>query len=294
MNRRPMLRYLAILLLVISHVLPIHAANELPNTPRTPDASKSKPLVFGVYPYLSPSQIVTQFSPLANVLAEKLGQTVELRSAPNFPSFIERTRSGEYDFIFTAPHMGRLAEQRDGYQPVVQTGYPIVIVALTRQDSPVKTLADLKNRKLAVGAQLSMTYQIMAQALGQQGLQLGSDVRFVDTASFSNITEAIIRGEADAGATGTLLWDGMPANQKSQLREVFRSEAVPGFLILAHGRIPPDMRKTLLRALTDFKHTPTGKRYFEATQQIDFRPVDAATMKRIDPFVAVLKQAASP
>ncbi len=288
MDKRTMLRYLVIVGLLGFSVLPVRAA---PDAGSAPNDLNAKPLVFGVYPYLSPSQIVSQFSPLAQAISAKLGRAVELRSSPNFQSFIERTRSGEYDFIFTAPHMGRLAEQRDGYQPVVQTGYPIVIVALTRQDSQVKTLADLKDRKLAVGAQLSMTYQIMAQALGKQGLQLGTDVRFIDTASFSNVTEAIIRGEADAGATGTLLWDGMPADQKSQLREVFRSAAVPGFLILAHGRMPSGMRQTLLRALTDFKNTPTGNRYFETTQQIDFRPVDAATMRRIDPFVAVLKQA---
>lgn len=289
MNKSWILRHLIVLGLLLCTAVPILAAHDAGSPPTRP---KTKPLVFAVYPYLSPTQIVSQFSPLTKTISEKLGQPVELRSAPNFPSFIERTRAGEYDFIFTAPHMGRLANQRDGYLPVAQTGYPIVIVALTRQDSPVRTLADLKDRKLAVGAQLSMTYQIMAQALGKQGLQLGKDVRFIDTASFSNVTEAILRGEADAGATGTLLWDGMPAEQKAQLREVFRSDAVPGFLILAHQRITPDMRQTLLRTLTGFHKTNTGKRYFETTQQVDFRPVDAATMRRIDPFVAVLRPVA--
>lgn len=280
------LRHLIVPGLLLCAAVPILAAHDADSPPTHP---KTKPLVFGVYPYLSPTQVVNQFSPLTQTLSEQLGQPVELRSAPNFPSFIERTRAGEYDFIFTAPHMGRLAEQRDGYLPVAQTGYPIVIVALTRQDSPVRTLADLKDRKLAVGAQLSMTYQIMVQALGKEGLQLGMDVRFIDTASFSNVAEAILRGEADAGATGTLLWDGMPAGQKAQLREVFRSDAVPGFLILAHRRITPDMRQALLRTLTGFHKSDAGKQYFERTQQIDFRPVDAATMKRIDPFVAVLR-----
>lgn len=286
MDKSWILRHLVLLGLLLCTVLPAFAAHDAGAPASHP---KTKPLVFGVYPYLSPSQIVSQFSPLTKAISDKLGHPVELRSAPNFPSFIERTQAGEYDFVFTAPHMGRLAEQHDGYQPVAQTGYPIVIVALTRRDSPVSTLADLKDRKLAVGAQLSMTYQIMAQALDKQGLQLGKDVRFIDTASFSNVAEAILRGEADAGATGTLLWDGMPAEQKNQLREVFRSDAVPGFLILAHRRIGPDMRQTLLRTLTGFHKSDAGKQYFEKTQQIDFRPVDAATMKRIDPFVAVLR-----
>lgn len=244
-------------------------------------------LVFGVYPYLSPNQIVEQFTPLSNHLSEVLGQAVTLRSAPNFEQFIERTRAGEYDIIFTAPHMGRLAEKRNNYRPLAQTGYPIVIVALTMKDSPIKSLGNLRGHTIAVGAKMSMTYQIINQALGKSGLELGKNVNFVDTAGFSNVLEAILRGEADAGATGTLLWDGAPAGQRAQLREIFRSQAVPGFLLLGHPRNGKATLDKLQHALYDFDKTPAGKAYFSKTRQIDFRPLNAATMKRIDPYTAV-------
>lgn len=254
--------------------IPVHAMTEL---------------VFGVYPYLSPSQTVEQFAPLREHLSKALGQTVTLRSAPDFARFIERTQSGEYDIIFTAPHMGRLAEKRDGYRRLAQTGYQIVVVVLARKDGPVHNLADLKGRSLAVGAKLSMSYQIADQALGKHGLMLGRDVEFINTASFSNVPEALIRGEADAGATGTLLWDTAPADQRKALREIYRSEPVPGFLLLAHARLSAEILRKLEQALFDFKHTEVGRTYFRRTQQADFRPLDEATMKRIDPFTAVLE-----
>jgi phosphonate transport system substrate-binding protein len=242
----------------------------------TPCANADKgELVFGVYPYLSPNQIVEQFTPLVKQLSEALGQTVTLRSAPNFEQFIERTHAGEYDIIFTAPHMGRLAEKHDNYRPLAQTGYPIVIIALTKKDAPIQSLANLRGHTIAVGAKLSMTYQIINQALGKSGLELGRNVNFVDTASFSNVLEAILHGEADAGATGTLLWDSAPAGQRDQLREIYRSEAVPGFLLLGHPRIDKTTLKKLQRALYDFGKTPAGKAYFSKTRQIDFRPLNA-------------------
>ncbi|MDI6746994.1 MAG: phosphate/phosphite/phosphonate ABC transporter substrate-binding protein [Rhodocyclaceae bacterium] len=247
-------------------------------------------LIFGVYPYLSPSQTVEQFAPLKTHLSKILGRPVSLRSAPNFSSFIERTRAGEYDIIFTAPHMGRVAEKRDGYQPLAQTGYPIVVVAVTKNDSPIESLGALHNRSLAVGTQLSMTFQIMNQALAKTGLELGKNVRFVDTATFSNVLTAVLRGEADAGATGTLLWDSAPAAQRSQLREIYRSPPVPGFLLLGHPRLGAGTLKQLQHALLVFAETPLGHAYFARTQQIDFRPVDAATMKSIDPFTSVLEK----
>lgn len=246
-------------------------------------------LVFGIYPLLSPSQTVERFAPLKEHLGKALGVPVTLRSAPDFARFIDRTRAGEYDIIFTAPHMGRLAEKRDGYRPLAMTG-DVTVVALARKDGPVQTLADLKGRRLAVGARLSMTYLIVNHALGRHGLAIEREVIFIDPASFSNVIEAAMRGEADAGATISQLWDSAAPEQREHLREIHRAEPTPGFLILAHSRLAPGIRKQLELAFLDFKNTEAGKAYFSKTQQVDFRPLDAATMKRIDPFTAVLEK----
>lgn len=244
-------------------------------------------LVFGIYPFLSSGQIADRYAPLRDHLAHQLGRPVSLRSAPDFETFIERTRRGEYDIIFTAPHMGRLAEQRDSYRALAQTGYSIIIVALTRKDGPLNKITDLKGRSLAVGARLSMSYQMVDRELERHGLSIGRDVHFVNTSNFSNVLESLVRKEADAGATGTLLWDNAPPEKHNVLREIWRSQAVPGFLLLAHSRLGSATRNKLEQALFDFSATPAGKTYFEKTQQVDFRPIDAATLKRIDPYTAV-------
>lgn len=244
-------------------------------------------LIFGVYPYLSPNQIVEQYSPLSDHLAKALGRPVVLRSAPNFAQFIDRTRAGEYDIIFTAPHMGRLAETRDGYRPLAQSGNPFIFIALAKKGSPVKSLEDMRDRGLAVGAELSMTYQVMNQALGKSGLELGKNVKFIDTSSFSNIIEAVLRGEADAGAAPTILLNSAPAEQRAQLQEIFRSKPLPSFFLLGHPRNGDAVLKKLHAALTNFAGTPAGKTFFAKSLQGDFRPLDASTMKRLDPFTTV-------
>ncbi len=251
-------------------------------------AASERALVFGVYPALSPSQIVEQFTPLKDHLADSLGRKMMLRSAPDFTQFIERTRAGEYDLIFTAPHMGRVAERRDGYRTLAQSGQALVVVALVSQDSPVRSLEDLRERSLAVGAKMSMAYQVMHQALDRHGLELGRQVRFVDTANFSNVLTAILRGEADAGATGSLLWDGAPAEQRARLREIHRSAPLPGFLLLAHARVDAALRKQLQDALFGFVDTLAGKLFFSRLQLVDFRPIDGAELKRIDPYTGVV------
>ena len=244
-------------------------------------------LVLGVFPYLSPNQIVEFFTPLKDHLEKSLGRQVEIRSSPNFKQFVERTRDGEYDVIFTGPHMGRLAEKRSGYRPLAQTGIPIITVALSKKGSTIKSLGDLRNGSFAVGSKLAMHYQNVNLELGKSGLELGKNVKFIDTASFSNVIEAIIHGEADAGAVGSLLWDNAPPEQRAQLQEIYRSEPLPGFLLLGHVRNGEATLEKIQTSLIGFASIPAGKAYFEKTKHIDFRPVDAATMKRMDPFTAV-------
>jgi phosphonate transport system substrate-binding protein len=244
-------------------------------------------LVLGVFPYLSPNQIVEYFTPLKDHLAKSLGRQVEVRSAPNFAQFVERTRAGEYDVIFTGPHMGRLAEKRDSYRPLAQTGVPIITVALVKKDSPLKSLGNLQNGTVAVGSKLAMAYQNINLELRKSGLELGKNVKFLDTATFSNVVEAVIHGEADVGAVGSALWDSASAEQHAKLQEIYRSKPLPGFLLLGHTRNGKATLDKIQASLYDFSATPTGKAYFAKSGHIDFRPVDAATMKSMDPFTAV-------
>ena len=244
-------------------------------------------LVLGVFPYLSPNQIVEYFTPLKDHLAKSLGRQVEIRSAPNFKQFVESTRAGEYDIIFTGPHMGRLAEKRDSYRPLAQTGIPIITVGLVKNDSTLKSLATLRNGTVAVGSKFAMAYQNINLELKKSGLELGKNVKFLDTASFSNVVEAVIRGEADVGAVGSALWDSAPAEQHAKLKEIYRSKPLPGFLLLGHTRNGKATLKKIQTSLYGFAATPAGQAYFAKAGHIDFRPVSAATMKSMDPFTAV-------
>jgi phosphonate transport system substrate-binding protein len=116
-------------------------------------AAKAQPeLVFGVYPYLTATEIVDQYALLRDYVARITDRPVSMVSARDFPAFIDRTRSGDYDLVFTAPHMGRLAEIRDGWRQVVQTGFRMEIVILTRKDSRIRQLEDLRNRSISVGS----------------------------------------------------------------------------------------------------------------------------------------------
>lgn len=251
-------------------------------------------VTLGVFPYLSANQMMEQLSPLCKRMEEALGKKVTMVSAPDFQSYMQRTARGEYDLVLTAPHMGRLAQKRDGWQLVVQSGQKTATVLLVRRESGVQRLEDLRGKRMAIGDWRSVTYLLAEEALADKGLVLGRDVKVVETASFSNVVQSVFLGEADVGATPTLLWDKwehVNADQHRQLREIYRAKpATPSFLVMAHPQTDQATIDHLRDSLLHFEDTPEGKLFLQKSQFMSFLPLDEATMKRIDPYVQVLLQ----
>lgn len=256
-------------------------------------AAASEARVLGVFPYLSPTQMVEQLRPLHDYLEETLGERLVLRSAPDFHRFVERKQHGEYDLVITAPHMGRLAQLRDGWQLVVMSGQQTATVILVSRDAPVQGLADLRGARLAVGSRPSVTYLQAEAALRQAGLYADRDFTVVETATFSNVIYTVLRGEATAGATPTLLWDEWVAinqEQRESLRELYRA-APPNphsFLVMVPPATEAATLERLQAALLRFHERPEGQLFLKQSRFLSFIPPDEDAMARSDPFLHIL------
>jgi len=250
-----------------------------------------KPLVLGVAPYLSANQIMEQFSPLREYIEETLGQKVTLISAPDVMSFVNRTSKGEYDLILTGPHMGRFAQQRDGWQSIAQSSQKIATLFLVRDTSKIQQLKDLRGKKMAIGLRHSIAYLQAEEALAQSEIVLGKDIEVINTASFSNVVQSVLLGETDVGAIQTMLWDNWKPNadEHRQLRVIYRSKpTTPFILVMTNPKTDEATIRRLTESLLRFKDTPKGAAFFLKTQLKSFLPLDEATMKGLDPYVHVL------
>ncbi|MCX8085926.1 MAG: phosphate/phosphite/phosphonate ABC transporter substrate-binding protein [Rhodocyclaceae bacterium] len=258
-------------------------------------ASAQTPAVLkmGVFPYLSPSQLIEQQEPLRRYLEATLGRPVVMSSAPDFPSFVKRTQQGEYDLVVTAPHMARLAQKRDGWQAVAMSAQQTATTIIVQKDSTIGRLEDLRGKRLAVGSRYSVTYLLAEEALGKRGLKLGRDVLVQETASFSNVLQSVLVGEVEAGATPTLLWDNWVhanAEQRAKLREIYRAPPPNphSFFVMMPPATPAAAVAKLREALLAWNETPEGRDFLHKSQFLSFVAPTEKAMARSDPFVHVL------
>lgn len=278
-----MTRWISLLILAFGLALTPHAR-----------ASEPSPLVLGVFPYVSPVQLAQFHTPLKDFLARSLKRPVTLVTAPDFMSFVERTREGQYDIILTAPHLGRLAETRDGYQRVAQTGHTVQSIFLARKDSGIERIEDLKDKRVMIAQKVSLIYQMAEQLMRSKGLVPGESVTIIETRTHNNAMHAPLRGEVDASVTGTLLFKVLEDEQKKQLRVIGASQEAPGFMLMASKRVSaPDVAK-IRGLLLDFHTAPDSEAYFATTGFGRFKLIDDRVMRSMDPYTVVLTQPASP
>lgn len=254
----------------------------------TATADDKPPLTLGVFPYVTPVQLASFHTPLKDYLARSLQRPVSLVTAPDFESFVERTRQGQYDIIITAPHLGRLAETRDGYKRLAQTRHVVQGIFLTRKASPIQRIEDLKGKRVMVAQQVSIIYQMSEQLLREKGLVPGESVTIIETRTHNNAMQAPLRGEADASVTGTLLWRVLGEEQKGQLRVIGTTEEAPGFMLMANPRLSPQDIAILRNVLLEFHRVAGSEPYFATTGYERFDPIDDRIMKKLDPYTRVL------
>jgi phosphonate transport system substrate-binding protein len=120
----------------------------------------------------------------------------------------------------------------------------------------------------------------------------GKDITVIGSLTHNNALYAPVRRESDASATGFVLWDKADPEVRAQLREIGRTPAVPGFMLMANRRLPAELIKRIQSAVLGFDKTNEGKAYFSATEFKHFEKIDDKSMRQLDPYTRVLTQPA--
>ncbi len=248
-------------------------------------------IVLGVFPYVTADQLIKSHTPLQRYISETLRRPVVLVSAPDFVTFDQRTRHGDYDLVLTAPHFGRVAEKSAGFRRVARTRNQVQAVFLVPNCSPIRHIRDLNGKSVMIAQPVSMLYQLAVHSMRENGLVPGKNVTILDTRTHNNAILAPLHGEADAGVTGLMIWEKLAGEQKQQLRVIGKSGSVPGLMVMATPRFPAQDVTALRQALLRFQHTAAGKAYFLATGLEGFEPIDDATMRSLDAYTRVIRQA---
>ena len=171
-----------------------------------------------------------EFGAFEIALEEATGLEIELFPVASRTTAVEAMNSGQVDLVLTGP-----AE----YVVMKELSQPKIVVAWQRPDyfaqiavladGPVRTIDDLKGKKVAFGSVGSTSQHLgPAQALADFGLKYGTDYEPV-IISRNVAAEALLRGDIAA--------IGLNFGHLASVREAFPDKA---FAVIARGRDLPN------------------------------------------------------
>lgn len=255
-------------------------------------SAQAAPLRMTLIPYLSPNVLIPLFQPLARQFEKDTGRPVELYSAPNIRTHVERILRPEYDIVFTAPHMGRLSQLEAGYVPIGSFERPLIGVITVKNNGSIHRLADLRGKTVAINDRLVLNSILTLKALEENGVAL-SEIRIVPAASQNSALLSVAAGDVDAAITVNFALNQIGHEQQRALRVLFQTAEtpqMPSTLILVHPRMPVPDRQKLAASLLRFAGTVEGQQFLRASLFMNVVEAKPAQLKNLDVYLPELRR----
>ncbi len=225
-------------------------------------SATSQPLVLAVHPYLPTTEIAARFSPLADYLARETGRPVKVRVGRNYAEHIDAIGTDSVDIAYMGPvpyvklvaHYGKkplLARQEVNGQRYLRG------VIVVRQDSRVRTLADLKGKRFAFGdPDSTMSHVLPLYMLQKAGVAERALAHHEFLGAHKNVALAVLVGDYDAGAVKEEVFQEFSSKG---LRMLATLPLVADHVFVANAKLSPNLVARLRRAMLRLKDTPEGK-----------------------------------
>jgi phosphonate transport system substrate-binding protein len=237
------LRFLDALLLALAAVAAAPVAFAAPS---------GEPLVFIVHPFDTPSRLYQRFRPLCDYLQEATGRQIDLRVASTYEEQIQHIAEGKADLTYIGPTP--YVRARDHYGPVQllaaeaeggRAFYQSVIVV--RRDSPVQSLADIRQRTMAFGADKSFSsFYIPRLMLQNAGVRLPDLKNYAYLGRHERVALAVLHRDFDAGG---LRLEIAQQYLERGLRIIATSDPLPPHAIAARPGLPQPLAEAVRKAL---------------------------------------------
>lgn len=219
-----------------------------------------KVLRMGLIPADDAEQMLRDYEPVREYLSEKLGMPVEIKVTSDYTAAIEAMRAKHIDMAWFGPFSYVIAANVAGAEAIAngvrrsdgKSDYHSVIV--TRADSGIKSLADLKGKNFAFVDPASTSGNLIPRKmLIENGINPDKDFKTVYYAGTHNAVElAVSNKKVDAGADSDNSYGRMAAAGEIDPKInkiIFTSPPIPGSPIAVRKNLPEGFKKKIKDAL---------------------------------------------
>jgi len=247
-------------------------------------SSSSKVLRVGFVPAENAQQVIQNAQPIVDILQKRLGMEVQPFVATDYTGVIEALRGNKLDIAFLTPASYVLAKSEANVKVVLKSerkGSPFYYAAIiTRADSGIKKLEDLRGKTFAFGDPLSTSANVFPRKmLREHGIDPVRDFKQILNSGGHDATVlAVLNGKVDAGATyanspdnNDTAWMRYLKNPDdvNKIRAIEFSEPIPADNLVINANLDERTAKKIEEIFIELSHDAQGKKMLRDLYQID-------------------------
>ena len=233
-------------------------------------------LRLSMLPRYATEEIHRRCVPLAAYLEKALDRPVEVVLFSSFAQYLKQLQGGTIDIGFENPYIYVLASRHHEVVAMAVTpdgGDRFRGIIVTRADSPLRTVADLRGKTISiVGFTSGGGYLSQRLFLLEQGLDPVRACRLVEAAENKqeNVVFEVLAGDADAGfVRESALQRLRPYVPAGAVRVLTETAWLPNWALSVRRDLDPDIRAAVRQAVL---RLPTGDQVLEAMRIRRFKP----------------------
>ncbi len=250
--------------------------------------SKSPPsgkvLRVGFVPSEDVQQVIQNAQPIVDILQKQLQMEVQPFVATDYTGVVEALRANKLDVAFLTPASYVLAKNEANVRVALKSerkGSPYYYAAIiTRADSGIKKLEDLRGKTFAFGDPLSTSGNVFPRKMfHEHGIDPVRDFKQILYSGGHDATVlAVLNGKVDAGATYANSPDGRDTawmrylKNPEEIEKIYAiafSEPIPADNVVVNGSLDERIAKKIEEIFLDLSRDPQGKKMLRDLYQID-------------------------
>ncbi|MDO8457572.1 MAG: PhnD/SsuA/transferrin family substrate-binding protein [Burkholderiaceae bacterium] len=229
---------------------------------------------------LDAAQVIAKYKDLADAIGHGMKAKVHVVFVRDFATLEEGFKTSRYAFVMARPSDYPARGMRDsGYNYVASAKPDGQCYIVVKKDSPLKTLNDIKGKKIAMPEKVAYMSKFCAAELRTKGIDLDKEnVQYVKEQAA--VTFYLDNKFADAGAIAS--YSSVGKNwEKNGNRILHKSVTQPYFPLVAYSKVRPDQIQEVQKVLLSLPSTPAGQEILKRIGVNEFDTGAEAKMREL-------------
>lgn len=216
-----------------------------------------KTYIFGIVPQFEARRLHKIWRPILNYLQKETGYTFKIKGSPTIPDFEQEFMRGDFDFAYMNPYHIMLANQKQGYIPLIRdVGKTLYGVLVVKKDSGINNVAQLEGKVIAFPAPNALAASLLMRQELQDNFHIKIKPVYVKT--HDSVYLNVLLGKAAAGGGVQKTLNKQKSEYKAALKVLYKTREVAPHPLAAHPDVPGTVTTAVKAALIKLGQSPEG------------------------------------